>query len=171
MAIPRKLKMMNLFNEGNSYMGQVAEVTLPKLSQKFENWRGGGMMGNVKIDMGHNDDMNELSWKLGGLDLQVLKQFGASKIDAYGLRFAGSYLRDDTRESSSVEIVVRGRHEEIDMGSAKPGDATEHSIKTIWTYYKLTVDGNVIVEIDIPNCIFIVDGVDLYAEHRKNIGL
>ena len=171
MAIPRKLKMMNLLNEGNSYMGQVAEVTLPKLSQKLENWRGGGMMGNVKIDMGHNDDMNDLSWKLGGLDPLVLKQFGASKVDAYGLRFAGSYQRDDTGETTPVEIVVRGRHEEIDMGSAKPGDATEHSIKTIWTYYKLIVDGQETIEIDIPNCIFKVDGVDKYAEHRKNIGL
>lgn len=89
MDLPKKLKLMNVFNEGNSYCGQVSEVTLPKLSQKMENWRGGGMMGNVKIDMGHNDDMNELSWKLGGLDLNVLKQFGAVKVDSYGLRFAG----------------------------------------------------------------------------------
>ena len=171
MALPKKLKLMNLFNEGNSYCGQVSEVTLSKLSQKMENWRGGGMMGNVKIDMGHNDDMNELSWKLGGLDFNVLKQFGAVKVDSYGLRFAGSYQRDDTGETTSVEIVVRGRHEEIDMGNAKAGDATEHSIKTIWTYYKLSIDGKEVIEIDIPNCIFKVDGVDKYAEHRKNIGL
>ena len=43
MALPKKLKMMNLFNEGNSYLGQTGEVTLPKLGRKLEAWRGGGI--------------------------------------------------------------------------------------------------------------------------------
>ncbi|PZK61191.1 phage tail protein, partial [Staphylococcus aureus] len=30
MALPKKLKLMDLFNEGNSYLGQTGEVTLPK---------------------------------------------------------------------------------------------------------------------------------------------
>lgn len=171
MALPKKLKMSNLFNEGHSYLGETGEVTLPKLAQKFENWRGGGMMGNAKIDLGHGDDITEMTWKLGGIDKQILQQFGAAKIGAYGLRFAGSYQRDDTGETTAVEIVVRGRHEEIDFGNAKAGDDTEVTVKTIWSYYKLSMDGQTMVEIDIPNAIFIVDGKDLYAEHRKNCGL
>lgn len=171
MALPKKLKMMNLFNEGNSYLGQTGEVTLPKLGRKFEDWRGGGMNGSVKVDLGLSDDITEFSWKLGGIDPLVIGQFGAATVAAIGLRFAGSYQRDDTGETSAVEIVVRGRHEEIDFGNAKAGDDTEKSIKTIWSYYKLTVDGKVLVEIDIPGIVEIVNGVDLIAEHRKNIGL
>lgn len=171
MALPKKLKMMNLFNEGNSYLGQTGEVTLPKLGRKFEDWRGGGMNGAVKIDLGLSDDMTEFSWKLGGIDPIVIGQFGAATVAALGLRFAGSYQRDDTGETTAVEIVVRGRHEEIDFGNAKAGDDTEVSIKTIWSYYKLTVDGKVMVEIDIPGVVENVNGVDLIAAHRKNIGL
>lgn len=171
MALPKKLKMMNLFNEGESYLGQTGEVTLPKLGRKFEDWRGGGMNGNIKWDAGLADDINELSWKLGGINLQVIRQFGAATVGAIGLRFAGSYQRDDTGETLPVEVVVRGRHEEIDFGSAKAGDDTEKSIKTIWSYYKLTVAGKVEVEIDIPGMVEKVNGVDLLAEHRKNIGL
>ena len=78
--------------------------------------------------------------------------------------------KHDTGETSAVEIVVRGRHEEIDFGNQKQGDDTETSVKTIWSYYKLTIDGKVIVEIDIPNMIEIVNGVDLMAKHRANIG-
>lgn len=171
MALPKKLKLMNLFNEGESYLGQTGEVTLPKLGRKFEDWRGGGMNGTVKFDLGLSDDMTEFSWKLGGIDKLVISQYGADTVAAHGLRFAGSYQRDDTGETTAVEIVVRGRHEEIDFGNSKAGDDTEVSIKTIWSYYKLMIDGEVVVEIDIPGIVENVNGVDRIAEHRKNIGL
>lgn len=170
MALPKKLKMMDLFNEGNSYLGQTGEVTLPKLGRKFEDWRGGGMNGSVKVDLGLSDDITELSWKLGGIDPLVISQFGAATVSAIGLRFAGSYQRDDTGDTTAVEIVVRGRHEEIDFGNAKAGDDTEKSIKTIWSYYKLSIDGQAVVEIDIPHMIEKVNGVDLLEKHRANIG-
>lgn len=171
MALPKKLKMMNLFNEGNSYQGQVGEVTIPKIARKFEDWRGGGMNGNIKWDAGLADDISEFTWKLGGVDPLVIGQWGAATVAAHGLRFAGSYQRDDTGEISSLEIVIRGRHEEIDFGNQKAGDDTEKTIKTIWSYYKLTIDNIVVVEIDIPNMIEKVNGVDLLEKHRANIGL
>lgn len=110
MALPKKLKMMNLFNEGNSYLGQTGEVTLPKLGRKLEDWRGGGMNGSVKVDLGLSDDITEFEWKLGGIDLTVLEQFATPTVSGLGLRFAGSYQQDDTGETTAVEIVVRGRH-------------------------------------------------------------
>lgn len=171
MALPKKLKMMNLFNEGNSYQGQTGEVTIPKIARKFEDWRGGGMNGNIKWDAGLADDISDFTWKLGGIDPLVIGQFGAATVDAIGLRFAGSYQRDDTGETSSLEISLRGRHEEIDFGNQKAGDDTEKTIKTIWSYYKLTIDNVVVVEIDIPNMIEKVNGVDLLEKHRANIGL
>ena len=170
MALPKKLKLMNLYNEGNSYLGQTGEVTLPKLGRKFENWRG-NLNGNVKWDAGLADDINEMTWKLGGIDKLVLQQFGAASVSAIGLRYAGSYQRDDTGETDAVEIVVRGRHEEIDFGNAKPGDDTETTIKTIWTYYKLSINGQVVIEIDILGLKEVVNGVDLLEKHRQNIGL
>lgn len=171
MALPKKLKHLNLFNDGNSYVGIVASFTLPKLGRKLEAWRGGGMDGPVKVDLGHSDDGIQAEWTLGGLDLIVLKQFGAVRADGVMLRFAGSFQRDDTAEVSAVEVVVRGRHEEMDFGESKPGEDTEHKVTTTCSYYKLTVDGEVVIEIDLTNFIFIVDGEDLLEAHRTAIGL
>ncbi|WP_225775900.1 phage major tail tube protein [Pseudomonas sp. Marseille-Q5115] len=171
MALPKKLKHMNLFNDGNNYVGQCGSVTLPKLGRKLEAWRGGGMDGSVKADLGHSDDGIQMEWTLGGLDVTVLRQFGAVKADGVLLRWAGSYQRDDTGDTSAVEVVVRGRHEEMDMGEAKPGEGTENKITTACSYYKLTVDGNVEIEIDLLNFVFNVNGTDMLAAHRKNIGL
>lgn len=171
MALPKKLKNMNLFNDGVSYVGQSKSVTLPKLSRKFEQFRGGGMDGPVKADLGHSDDGIQLEWTLGGWDLTALRQYGAVSVSGVMLRWAGSIQRDDTGDVSAVEVVVRGRHEEIDMGDAESGEDTEHKFTTTCSYYKLTIDGNVEVEIDLLNFIFNVNGKDMLAEHRKAIGL
>ena len=49
MALPRKLKLMNFLADGNSYRGQVTEITQPKLAMKLEEYRAGGMIGPVKV--------------------------------------------------------------------------------------------------------------------------
>lgn len=171
MALPKKLKHFNLFNDSNNYGGIAKTVTLPKLGRKMEAYRGGGMDGPVKADLGFSDDGIVVEWTLGGWDLLALRQFGAVRADGVMLRFAGSVQREDDGGVSAVEIVVRGRHEEIDFGEATPGEDTEHKISTACTYYKLSVDGEVITEIDFLNFVFTVDGEDLLAEHRKAIGL
>lgn len=171
MALPHKLKNMNLFNDGNLYRGKAKSVTLPALGRKMEAYRGGGMNGPVKADLGMSDDGIQLEWKLGGLDLIVLKQFGAVNASGVAMRFAGAFEQDDTGEVSAVEITVRGRHESIEMGEAKPGEDTEHTIKTTCTYYKLTVDNEDIIEIDLLNFIEKVGGVDMLEKQRSAIGL
>lgn len=171
MALPRKLKNMNLFNDGNSYLGVVKSATLPVLGRKLESYRGGGMNGPVKIDHGMSDDGIQIEWTLGGLDLTVLRQYGIPRADGVLLRWAGAYQQDDTGEVVPVEVVVRGRHEEIDMGDAEPGEDTEHSITTACSYYKLIVNGATEIEIDILNMVEIVGGVDRLAQLRAAIGL
>ncbi|KLB47455.1 phage major tail tube protein, partial [Xanthomonas euvesicatoria] len=51
-----------------------------------------------------------------------LNQYGATTHNAVQLRFAGAYQRDDATEVDAVEVVVRGRHSEIDPGTGKSGD-------------------------------------------------
>jgi P2 family phage contractile tail tube protein len=171
MAMPRKLKNLNLFNDGNSYLGVCKAVTLPALGRKMEAYRGGGMNGPVKADLGMSDDGIQLEWKLGGLDLIALRQFGMVKAAGVLLRFAGSFQQDDTEDMSAVELVVRGRHETIEMGDAQPGEDTEHGITTTCSYYKLTVDGEAIIEIDLLNFVEIVNGVDLLEKQRTALGI
>lgn len=171
MALPKKLKNQNLFNDGNSYMGVSKTVTLPSLTRKLEAWRAAGMDGPVKVDFGMGDDGLQLEWTLGGWDLTVLRQYGMTNASGVQLRFAGAIQRDDTGETSAVEVVVRGRHEEIGFGDSEVGEDTEHSIVTTCTYYKLIIDGNTEIEIDLLNFVFIVNGVDLLAEQRAAIGL
>lgn len=167
MGLPSKLKHMNIFNDANSYLGLAKKVTLPKLSRKLESYRGGGMGGPVKVDLGFGDDGLQLEYTVGGLDLVSLRQFGTETVGGVPLRFAGSYQEDAAGDVTAVEVVVNGRPEELDFGDAEPGADTEHKVVMTCSYYKLVVNGITEVELDFLGMIENVGGVDRLEAHRK----
>lgn len=169
MGFPSKLKNFNVFNDGESYMGQVAEINLPKLVRKMEEWRGGGMNRPLKIDFG--GEALSMEWTCGGMMRGVLNQYGITKHDGVQIRFAGAYVAEDSDNHDAVEIVIRGRHSEIDPGTAKPGDDTAFKVTTEISYYKLTINGEEVIEIDAVAMIEKVNGTDLLAKQRRAIGL
>jgi P2 family phage contractile tail tube protein len=169
MALPKKLKAFNLFHNGDNFVGEVAEVVPPKLTRKTEDFRAGGMNGPIEIDLGQ--EKISLEWTCGGLMKTVLQQYGITKHDGVQLRFAGAYQAEEGSKPDAVEIVVRGRHKEIDFGTAKAGDDTAFKVSTSCSYYKLSINSEAIIEIDLVNMIEKVNGTDLLADLRSAIGL
>lgn len=169
MSLPSVLKNFNLFNDAKSCIGQVEEIKLPDLKRKMESFRAGGMDGPVKIDLGQEG--LDIEHTYAGIMEQIFDQYGITNISGVMLRFAGAYQRDDTAVVQAVEVVVRGRHEEVGLGSQKAGEKGKFDVKSTLTYYKLTIDNQVKIEIDLLNMIFIVNGKDRLAEQRKAIGL
>lgn len=166
MGFPSKLVDMNLYGEGDSWKDTVPEVTIPKLVLKMEEYRLG--LGPVMIDQGI--DKIEFEFKAAGLHLSPLQQFGATTLDAAQLRFAGAYRNQQSGAVDYFEVVARGRYSEVDFGTQKKGDDTETTYKMACAYYKLVRNNTVILEVDFLAGIFIVFGVDRYAEIRAMIG-
>ena len=169
MAFPTKLKQMLLFNAGVAFVGETVSVTPPKLTRKLEDFRAGGMNRPVKVDMG--GEALEMEVTYGGPMRQILRQHGMLTLSGVQQRFVGSFQNDDTGLVDTVEIVTRGRHEEIDMGELKPGEDTEFKVKSQLSYYKLTWNGVVEIEIDVLGMIEMIGGVDLMAAHRAALGI
>lgn len=168
MPMPRKLKFLNLFVDGNSYAGQVEEVVLPTLERSMEDWRSGGMSAPIKVDMGL--EALTCEWTCGGFMDAPFAQFGVTKHNAVALRFAGSFQAEDSDTPVAVEVNMQGRHSKIDMGTSKTGDNTTFKVTSELSYYKLVVDGKELVEIDIPNMVEKFNGTDRLEDHRKAIG-
>lgn len=169
MALPRKLKAFAAFVDGTNYMGEVPEVTLPTLTRKLEEYRGGGMNGPIELDFGQEKmeaEIKAAGW-IGGL----VAKWGAATHDAVLIRFAGAIQADDSEAVIPVEVVMRGRLTERDPGSAKAGDATERTYKYSLSYYKEVVDGQVEIEIDLVNMVESVDGQDNLASTRAALGI
>ena len=169
MAFPSKLKQLMMFNNGTAFIGETVSITVPKLVRKHEDYRGGGMGRPVKVDMG--GEPLEMEAVYGGPMRDVLRQYGQLNLSGVQQRFVGSHQNDDTGAVDVVEIVTRGRHEEIDMGEWKVGEDTEFKVKSQLSYYKLSWNDVVDIEIDVLGMIEIVGGVDLMAEHRAAMGL
>lgn len=169
MALPRILKDFNLFGDGHNWQGMISTLTMPELSRRMVEYEGGGIDGPVELDLGQENI--ELEWSPGGLLPEIFDSYGSPIHDAAMLRFVGSYESDEDGEVVPVEIVVRGRHKTIGMGEASKGDANTQSVTTTCSYYKLTINGQVKIEIDKPGYVFIVDGTDRLAERRQALGL
>lgn len=168
MGLPRNLKQMMLFVNG-VWVAENVAMTLPKLTRQFEEYRGGGMNRPVMIDMG--GEALEAEWTCGGFVREVLRQYGAPTVNGVQLRFVASLQNDDTGAITAVEVVMRGRHQEIDRGESKPGEDTEMKVKTACAYYKESWNGRTEVEIDVLGMVERIGGVDIMAGHRAALGM
>lgn len=162
MGLPRKLKNMNAFVDGESYLGVIAEFEEPQLAIATEEWRGGGMIGPVQIDMGL--EAMEATLKMGGHEARLFRKFGTTRVDGVRLRLVGAYQQDNGASPQAVEVVIGGRFTEINPNTAKPGEDTEHDYTVAVAYYRRVVDGRPEIEIDMAAGTFIVDGVNRYEE-------
>ncbi|MGH6997245.1 MAG: phage major tail tube protein, partial [Phenylobacterium sp.] len=81
------------------------------------------------------------------------------------------YQRPDTGAVDAVEIVMRGQHEEIDMGDAEQGEDADFKVKSPLSYYKYVMNGRTEIEIDLLNMVMVVDGQDRLAVHRAALGV
>lgn len=169
MGTPRTLKDMMLFNEGLAYLGDARTVTLPTLTRKLEEWRGGGMNAPIQLDMGM--EAMELAFTCGGPMRDVLSQWGTPTVDGVYMRFSGNYQQDDTAAIDHVEVIVRGRPSEIEMGDQEVGEAGEFNVTMPLAYYKLEWNGTVLIEIDTLRMIEFVNGVDRLAARRAALGI
>lgn len=165
MGLPSKLKNMLVATNGQPHAGEASKVKLPVLSRDMDEYKAGGMLGPVKWDKGMK--AIEIEHEYGGLVPSIFSGFGSTRVDGEMIRFTGAYQSDSAGGYDSVEVIVRGRHEEIDMGDAEVGGDTKQTVKTTCSYYKLSVNRRVLVEIDMIGMICIIDGVDRAAELRE----
>ena len=168
MGLPRKLKAMALFVDGQHYAGECTEVTPPTLERETEDYRAGGMNGPVKLDMGGSE--LTMTLKMAGHVAAMVAQFGGS-LSGTQLRLVQAVQADDAEAVQGVELVARGRMTKFDPGTAQVGDLTEHEYEFALTYIKWVDNGTTQVEVDYVNMIENVGGVDRMAQTRAVLGI
>ena len=168
--LPKTLKNFNLFIDGEGYAGRVEELTLPKLSRKMEEYRGGGLNGDVEIDLGM--EKLEMEFTLREYSRSVLNQWGACDAAGVGLRFLGAAVRDDSScETDSIEVAIRGRWRELDFDTSKSGEMSTLKVMVATSYFKYLVNGEEVIEIDHLNMIEKVNGNDRLKKQREALSL
>lgn len=165
--IPRVLRNFGTFVDGTGYAGRCQEAELPEISVKTEEVRGSGWDGTAEVDMGleamtakltFNEYIEEIAKKVGsmnGLETRV--------------HLRGAMQRDGEK-AISIVAELGGSFKKGTMGTWKPGDLATHEIEMSVRYYKLTMGGKRIYEIDVENMIRFRGDFDEYASIREAMG-
>lgn len=166
--IPQTLFNTNMFIDGMSLDGDVPSLSLPKLTVKTEEYRGGGMDAAVDMDMGL--EKLEASFTTNGIRKEALKYFGVFDQTGFNASFRGAFKGQKGATTGAV-ATLRGGLREVDPGEWSPGSKAEFKYAVSVTYYKLEIDGRVMYEIDPVNSVRVIDGVDQLASVRTILGI
>ena len=160
----------NLYLAGNSMLGKAEEVKLPDISAIMQEHKALGMVGKVELPAGFEKLEGEIKWNSLYPD--------AAKATANPWKAVELQCR------SNVEVFTsQGRTREVPMvtyltvnfkknpmGTFKQHENAEFASAFSATYIKQVVDGVEILELDYMANIFRVNGDDMLANYRTNIG-
>ncbi|XGA08486.1 MAG: phage major tail tube protein [Wolbachia endosymbiont of Xenopsylla cheopis] len=165
--LPKILKNFNVFVDGRGYAGRIDELTLPKLTIKTEEYRAGGMDIPVSIDLGMEKLEAELTF--AEYDTELFRLFGLTDGNSVPLTLRGGLQGNNNVEA--VVINLRGTFRELDFGSWKSGEKAALKCMVNAHYYKLTIGGKELIEIDAENMMRKINGVDQLASLQMALGI
>lgn len=160
----------NVYVEGASQLGKVEEINLPDITFMLSEHKAIGMIGKFELFSGIDKMEATLKWNAFYAD--VMKQF-ANPRKSLKLQIRSSL---ETHDSSGLiaEVpcvaYITGQPKNFPAGNFKQHDNVEATSKMTLTAYKLEINGQPVMEFDAMANILIVDGVDIMATYRSNIG-
>lgn len=167
----KKLTNGNLYVNGVSFLGKTEEVTLPTISFKTVEHKALGMHGSIKLPTGVDNIEVKCKWSSITRESHIIT---ANPFVEHSFQLRSSLdAYDSTGRVSQESYVVhfRGKSSDIPNGAFKQHDNVEAESTFNCSYIKLEIAGNVVYEIDVMANIHKVDGVDLLATYRANLGV
>lgn len=166
----KQITNANVYIEGNSFLGKTEEIKLPEVVVSMTEHKALGMVGKIELPSGL--DKMESTMKWNSLYPEVLKM-AANPFKSVSLQARASmetYTGAGRTEEVPVVCYMTGTFKKFPLGMYKQHDNVEAETSMTVTYIRLTVDGKDIVEVDTLANIYKVNGVDLLAQFRSNIG-
>lgn len=165
-----RLTNANVYANGNNLLGRVQEIELPTVKQKMAEHKALGMVGTVEFFAGLEKMEAKLTWNSYYAD--ALKT-AADPTKTVQLQIRSSLeTYDSTGRSAQVPAVVflTAQYKDFPLGNFKQHDNVELVSMLSVTAFRLEIDGSPILEIDVLSNIYKVDGSDVLAQYRANIG-
>jgi P2 family phage contractile tail tube protein len=167
-VLPQTLKNFNLSVDGIGHAGHVESISLPKLTNKVEEFRAAGMDGPIELDMGI--EKLETTIVLSDFNPDLIELFGLLVNNNTAITVRGA-MQQQGQAAVAAVIQMTGGFKELDPGEWKPGDKNTLTAKGSVTFYSATVAGEELYYIDLLNMIRRINGVDQLASQRSALGL
>lgn len=160
----------NLYIGANSFLGKVKELTLPEGAAKMVEHSALGQIGMIDLPAGFEKFEAKITWNSFYAD--ALVQTG-SIFDFLTMQARSSvkvYGANGLQQEVPLVVTMRGSSKNLPAGSFKQNENVEAETNLNVTYFKLSIDGKDVYEVDPVNNIYKVNGVDKLATYRANIG-
>jgi hypothetical protein len=159
-----------VYIDGNDFIAKAEEVELPKIKFKFADSKGLGLYGEFELPSGL--DKLEAKIKFNSMYPEFLK-LASDPFTAHTVIVRASnqyWTNQGVMAELPVKAEFKGFFKEFDSGKFKKADNTEAEATLSVIYYKLEVDEQEIVEVDVLNNIYKVSGDDVLQNYKINIG-
>jgi len=166
----KQITNANVYIDGTSFLGKIEEAKLPDVVATLSEHKALGMVG--KIELPNGIDKMEMSMKWNSLYGDVLKK-AANPFKGVQLQCRSSqetYTGQGRTEEVPVVVHLTGSFKKFPLGGYKQHENVEAETTLTITYFRLVVNGEDIVELDVLANIYKVGGEDLLAQYRSNIG-
>lgn len=168
MKLPRHLKGVNAFVNGNNQYGVLMDISRPKIERDIEDYKAGGQMTEMGVAHGFKKLAMELTTK--GYDADLLREMNIS-AGATIIRYQAALQQEDGSSYQTLQGEARGRIVEYDPGTDKQGEGGESKFKLELIYWRESLDGKDIVEIDVYGNKAAFGGKDERAGLRAALGM
>jgi len=161
----------NVYIDGtNNLLGKASSITLPDVKALVEAHRGLGMIGTVEFPTGLDVLTTKIKWS--GFYGDAIK-LGGNPFKAHKLQVRASVERFSAggrEEEISLVCSLTCSWKTKPLGSFAAGAKQETEDELSTTYLKLTLGGKDVLEIDVHENVWKVDGVDVLETYKKNLG-
>ena len=161
----------NVYVNNASKHGLASEITAPTITAVMTDYKAMGMVGSLEFFNGFYKLETTIKWTYPDNEAQKACANFLKPVDLMIRSSKAEYDNGGITSEKPVVMYVRGYPKAHPGGSFKAKEDTELENTFTVHYYKLEIDGEEIVEIDITNNIYKVGGEDLLAERRQNLGL
>jgi P2 family phage contractile tail tube protein len=161
----------NVYVNNSSKHGQASEVTCPDVQAVMTDYASLGMIGSAEFFNGVDKMEATIKWTYPDNEAKIALANFMKPVDIMVRSSKAQYVSGGISGEIPVVIYLRGYSTKHPGGGFTPKTDVELESTLSVLYYKEEVDGEEILEIDVLNNIYKVNGEDLLAERRQNLGI
>jgi len=168
-----KVNAYNVYLEGKKLLGIADETTLPDFEAMTSTLAGAGLLGEIDDPTigAYSATEIEIPFRtLGKTSYNILTGLDSVNLT---MMLSTQYIDESNMKTDFIpsRIVIKGKNKGFSGGKAKASEGTGTTFKVEIFYILVEVDGKPKFELDKLNFVYKVNGKDLLAKVRKQIGM
>ncbi len=166
-----RLTNANIYVDGNSYLGRAEEITLPTISHKMAEHKALGMVGVAEFFAGIEKMAAKVKWNAFYRDALVKVADPTKSLKLQVRSSLETYSGEGRIAQVPAVVYMTAQAKDFPGGNYKQHDNVEVETNFVVYSFKMEINGEEIVEYDVLNNIYKVNGVDMLETYRTNLGL